>query len=240
MQNVFIIIGILIFLSFAAAIFDGVLNFGNIAGMATGGVYIAFGFLINRFDSFNQKMTALIAVLVLMLIALKMREIYVAGRTADESRKVIIVLGCRVKGNEPSTALVKRTDAAYKYLLSNPDCIAILSGGQGEDENVSEAVCMQKLLMDRGILKDRLILEDKSTSTDENIRFSLQIMTQLGLEKNVAIVTSEYHQKRAMKICERYGLDAVPVSSKTKLTLLPTFLFREYFALVKESLFKRT
>lgn len=236
MQIAFIITGAVVFLCFFIAVFDGVLNFGNIVGMVFGGGYIAVGFLLNRFDSTNQKLIAISAVCLLLLIILKMYEIYRAGKTTADSEEVVIVLGCRIKGDKPSLALVKRTDAAYRFLLNNPTSVAILSGGQGKDEKLSEALCMQKLLYDRGILKDRLILEDKSTSTDENIRFSLEIMEQLDIKKEAAIATSEYHQKRAAAICKRYGIKSSAVSSKTKLTLLPTFLLREMLGEIKEKL----
>lgn len=236
MQIALIIIGAAVFLLFAIAVFDRVLNFGNIAGMLFGIAYIVIGLLMNRTDSSNQKYIFIIALCVLLLTILKMREIYAAGKTKISSKKVIIVLGCRVRGDEPSLSLIKRVDAAYKFLLFNPESVAILSGGQGKDENISEAQCMQQFLYARGISKDRLILEDRSTSTDENIRFSLQIIETLDLDRNVAIATSEYHQKRAANICEKYGLNSTPVSSKTKWTLLPTFLLRELFAEIKEKL----
>lgn len=238
MQIAFIIIGAIVFLCFFIALFDGVLNFGNTVGMALGAGYIVLGLLINRLDSVNQKLVALSAVCLLLLIVFKMYEIYKAGKTTADREQVVIVLGCRVKGDVPSLALVKRADAAYRFLLNNPDSVAILSGGQGRDENLSEALSMQKLLYDRGIIKDRLILEDKSTTTDENIRFSLEIMAQLGMKKEAAIATSEYHQKRAAAICKKYGLRSSAVSSHTKLTLLPTFLMREIFGEVKEKIVK--
>lgn len=236
MQIALIIIGAVLFLLFAIAVFDRVLNFGNIAGMLFGIAYIVIGLLMNRTDSSNQKYIFIIALCVLLLTILKMREIYAAGKTKISAQKVIIVLGCRVRGDEPSLSLIKRVDAAYKFLLFNPESVAILSGGQGKDENISEAQCMQQLLYARGISKDRLILEDRSTSTDENIRFSLEIIETLDLDRNVAIATSEYHQKRAANTCKKYGLNSTPVSSKTKWTLLPTFLLRELFAEIKEKL----
>lgn len=65
------------------------------------------------------------------------------GKNTATNQKTLIVLGCRVKGDVPSLALQKRADAAYFYLLKNPDCVAILSGGQGKDENISEAACLK-------------------------------------------------------------------------------------------------
>lgn len=233
MQIAFIVTGVLIFLAFFISVFDRVLNLGNITGMTLGIVYIVAGFMINRLDSTNQILVGIIAFCFLMYIILSMREIFLAGRTIFAEKQTIIVLGCRVFGDKPSQALIKRTDAAYNFLLNNPNSAAILSGGQGRDENMSEAECMQKLLNDRGVSKSRLILEDRSTSTDENIRFSLEIMAELGIKKEAAIATSEYHQKRASRICDKYGLAVTPISSRTKWNLLPTFLLREMLAEIK-------
>ena len=130
----------------------------------------------------------------------------------------------------------KRADEAYFYLLQNPNSIAVLSGGQGKDENISEALCLKKLLCDRGIEAKRLYCEELSTSTDENIRFSKQIIDDNGFCSDVVIVTSEYHQFRARKICEKYGLTPYQLSSKTQPILLPTFLLRELMAIINEML----
>ena len=158
------------------------------------------------------------------------------GKNTATNQKTLIVLGCRVKGDVPSLALQKRADAAYFYLLKNPDCVAILSGGQGKDENISEAACLKKLLTDRGIAQSRLFCEELSTSTDENIRFSKKIIDENGFDTSVAIVTSEYHQLRAKHICEKNGLNFASISSKTKPLYLPTFLVRELMALINEKI----
>ena len=111
-----------------------------------------------------------------------------------------------------------------------------MSGGQGKDENISEALCLKKLLCGRGIEAKRLYCEELSTSTDENICFSKQIIDENGFSSDVVIVTSEYHQFRAHKICEKYGLTPYQVSSKTQPILLPTFLLRELMAIINEML----
>ena len=158
------------------------------------------------------------------------------GKNNTSHQKTVVVLGCRVKGDVPSVALQKRADEAYFYLLQNPNSIAVLSGGQGKDENISEALCLKKLLCDRGIEAKRLYCEELSTSTDENIRFSKQIIDENGFCSDVVIVTSEYHQFRARKICEKYGLTPYQLSSKTQPILLPTFLLRELMAIINEML----
>jgi len=226
--------GAVLFILFLLPIFEDVLNFGNIFGIISGICLLILGFAWNKMTGAAQTVFTVFMLTGFIVIAFMLIPIIRAGRTTDEKKSVIIVLGCRVKGDTPSLALVKRVDAAYDYLIKNKSCIAILSGGQGRDENISEAECMKQMLIKKGICADRLLCEDKSVNTDENIRFSLEIMEKLAIKKEAAIATSEYHQKRADMICKRYGIHAIPVSAKTKLTLLPTFLIREIFAVIKE------
>ncbi len=226
--------GAVFLILFLLPIFEDVLNFGNIFGILSGICFLILGFAWNKMTDIVQTVFTVLIIAGFIVTAVMLIPIIRAGKTTDEKKNVIIVLGCRVKGDIPSLALVKRVDTAYDYLIKNKSSIAILSGGQGRDENISEAECMKQMLIEKGICTDKLLCEDKSVNTDENIRFSLEIMEKLETEKEAAVATSEYHQKRADMICKRYGIKAVPVSSKTKLTLLPTFLIREIFAVIKE------
>lgn len=229
-----LIIGIIIIAAFLLTIFEDVFNAGNIAGIL-GGIYIiSIALLYDRINNTLWLVLFSAAVLGMVITITLMSIIYFKGRTKAEKENVIIVLGCRVKWDKPSLSLIKRVNAAYDFLNKNPNALAILSGGQGSDEAMSEAECMKRLLLEKGIDKSRLILEDKSTTTDENIAFSLKLINSLGLDKNVAVATSEYHQLRASMICKRYGLKASPQSSKTKLTILHVFLLREIFGIIKE------
>lgn len=234
MQIIFIVLAAFILIIFAVPIFHKVFNFGNAVGIFFGAALLTIGVLWQRFEPNVQLYLSIFICFILLVMIVFMSSIYNAGRSNASDQQVIIVLGCRVKGDKPSRALLGRADAAYRYLAVNPDAVAILSGGQGKDEDISEAECIRRILYDRGILNNRLILEDKSTSTDENIRFSLELMKKLGLDtQNAAIATSEYHQKRAQIICAGYGIAAKAQSSRTMPILLPTFLLREVFGLIK-------
>lgn len=229
-----LIIGILIIAAFSLTVFEDVFNAGNIAGIL-GGIYIVtIALLYGRINKTLWLVLFCIAVFGTVITITLMSIIYFKGKTKATDENVIIVLGCRVKWDKPSLSLMKRVDSAYEFLSENPKSLAILSGGQGSDEAMSEAQCMKRLLTEKGIDKSRLISEDKSTTTDENIAFSLKLINYLGLDKNVAVATSEYHQLRASMICKRYGLKARPQSSKTKLTVLHVFLLREIFGIIKE------
>ena len=85
----------------------------------------------------------------------------------------LIVPGAKVYGDQPSDALRARIDLAWDYLSRNPDTVAILSGGQGSGENISEAECMRRTLASYGLTEDRMLLEEQSTTTAENMQFSM-------------------------------------------------------------------
>lgn len=108
----------------------------------------------------------------------------------------IIVLGAKVNVTTPSGALDQRIHAAAAYLEENPDTLCIASGGQGEDEGISEAQCIYDNLVALGIEPERILLEDKSTSTVENIQNSLPLLPD-GT-RDIGIVTSDFHVFRAL------------------------------------------
>lgn len=213
-----------------------VFNSGCAVQILAGAALIFIGFRWDSLTFFQQKYLASLILLVLVIYCYFYNKIVSEGRGQTSNKSTLIVLGCRIRGDVPSLALEKRIDCAFAYLMENPDSVAVLSGGQGEDENLTEAQCMYNHLTNRGIDKSRLFLEERSVNTDENICFSLKIIEDNGLSKDVAIATSEYHQLRTKMICERYGLSASPYSSKTHPMILQVFVNREMLAIVKEKL----
>lgn len=157
------------------------------------------------------------------------------ANSLEPDASCLVVLGAGLfNGEIPSYVLQNRLVAAYNYLQTHPQSVAILSGGQGKNENISEAYAMQRWLISRGINKERLYMEDLSTSTYENIAFSLPIIQELGYETAV-IVTNDFHLLRASQISTYYGLKTQLLGAPTpKIFLVPvTYYIREYFALVK-------
>lgn len=145
----------------------------------------------------------------------------------------LIVLGCQVRGQVPSLLLRYRIEAAADYLTANPASVAILSGGQGNGEDISEAACMYQTLIAAGIDPARLYLEDQSSSTQENLRFSKALMEREGLTGPVAIVSNDFHIYRALRMAEDIGLDAEGLAAKSKYHFSrPTYVLREAMALV--------
>ena len=142
----------------------------------------------------------------------------------------MVVLGAGVHGDEPSLSLRNRIDAAYDYLTEHPDVIAVLSGGQGDGENITEAQCMFDHLTAMGIEKDRLWMEDNATSTWENLNYSLNMIEEKTGQRpeKLGVLSSEYHLFRASLFADACGVEFVGVPAKTtKISLRINYFMRE-------------
>lgn len=148
-----------------------------------------------------------------------------------EKTDAVIILGCQVRGEEPSVMLKNRLDAALDVLRENPEAVCIASGGKGDNENISEAECMRRYLIANGIEDARIIVEDKSESTEENLAFSREILGNLGISDNIMIVTSEFHQYRAAVYAKKNGLQTGSHSAKTPAWNLLNYWVREWATL---------
>ena len=147
-----------------------------------------------------------------------------------DSPEAVVVLGCQVRGEEPSVMLAKRLDAAIEVLSEYPDAVCVVSGGQGNGEGISEAEAMRRYLVKHGISEERVISEDRSTSTRENIAFSSELLKERGISRAV-IVTSDFHQYRAGIYAKRHGLTVGHHSGRTPILNLANYWVREWAAL---------
>lgn len=145
----------------------------------------------------------------------------------------LVVLGAQLKPGGPSYVLQMRLDEAYEYLIDNENTLVIVSGGQGSDEPDTEAQGMYEYLVGRGISPERIIKEDQSTDTSENIRFSMQY---LDAENNsVGIVSNNFHIFRATHLAEAAGYAEVyGLPARSHMGYLPNNMFREFFGILKD------
>lgn len=151
---------------------------------------------------------------------------------ADGTNEYAIVLGAKVKkGNIPSLALQYRLETALAYAIENPHVKLVVSGGQGSDEDIEEAVVMKNFLLENGITEERLIVENRSTSTYENLLFSQEILPDDV--KSITIITSDYHLKRAKVLAKKIGWDADVVAARTPKVVEMKVRLRERAALLK-------
>ena len=150
----------------------------------------------------------------------------------DSERDYMIVLGAAVHGDTASLSLVHRLEGVLTYMEEHPHVIAIVSGGQGPGENMTEAQCMFDWLTQRGIAPERIIMEDRATSTKENLVYSFELLRDMGVEPegHVSILSSPYHLYRAKQMARKLGVEAPGVAGHFDYPLLTANQFiREAF-----------
>ena len=163
-----------------------------------------------------------------------------SAKQPKEEADYLIVLGAKVNGTTPSLILQYRINKAAEYMKKHPDTQAIVSGGQGADEGISEAEAMKNGLLSYGIAADRILVEDQSTSTKENLDYSKEILTKAGenvKESKVIVVTTDFHVLRAVGIAREAGYEQVEgLAAKSVWYLMPTNYVREFMAVLKDKL----
>jgi len=151
---------------------------------------------------------------------------------ADGSANYMIILGAKVKpGGVPSLSLKSRLEVAVPYLVKYPQAKVIVSGGQGPDEDRTEASVMREYLEQNGIDATRIIEEDQSTSTYENLVFSKELLPKET--KKITIVSNDFHLKRAKYLAESLDFEVDVVSAKTPKSVEAKLKIRERAALLK-------
>ena len=150
-----------------------------------------------------------------------------------ENLDYLIVLGAHVDGTRLTLALLERTRRALQYLSENPRTKAVLSGGKGDGEQISEARAMYRYLTAHGIAEERLILEEKSVNTKENLAFSREKIGSIDV--SVGVVTNHFHVFRGVAIGRKCGFRKIyPVPSRYRSWRLLIYIPREILAIIKD------
>lgn len=188
----------------------------------------------------------LIMVAFVVILVVGSRIVGAMHTVPQENLDYVIVLGAQVRGTSPSLSLKKRLERAAEYAEENPGTIFILSGGQGPDEGISEAECMYQYLVTAGVPEDRLIKEDASTSTRENLTFSAEIIRGLAKDEeqsvpdtdadagiSVAILSNNFHIYRALLLAEQIGFtNASGIPADSVWFMQPHNILREICAVL--------
>ena len=135
----------------------------------------------------------------------------------DEEVEYMVVLGAKVNPDGPSVSLWDRICGAYTYLEEHPDVIAIVSGGQGSDEPITEAECMYRELALLGIDPNRIWREEESTSTWENLNYTLDLIEEKTGRRpeKLGVLSSEYHLFRTSLLAKKCGVEFVGIPART-------------------------
>lgn len=196
--------------------------------------YTLMPYVGRLFPKFAKIITIVFSLALLCGIALfcftEYHILQAAVGNENEPVDYVVVLGAKVRDNGPSVSLWDRIYAANEYLQEHPQTIAIVSGGKGEDEPITEAQAMHDELVKLGIEESRILMEDKATSTDENMRFSLDLIeAKTGSRpEKLGILSSEYHLYRSSLMAKKLGIGFVGVPAKTsRLSQLVNHAMRE-------------
>lgn len=186
---------------------------------------IIYHFIKNKFKE-NRILYKLFKISSCLLLALfiiieSMLILYPKDNVKDESNYMII-LGAAVKNNNVSLTLKGRLDTALDYLnKTNDDLYIIVSGGKGDGENISEALAMRNYLVENGLKESKIIMEDKSTNTYENFKYSKDIILNHSNKTlhdlKIKVVTSDFHSCRSSLLAKRVGFENITFFSNNSL-----------------------
>lgn len=188
----------------------------------------------NRFPKTTKVVKRVFTVLLVIgLLVVGVTEcliIHASFGDRDESCEYMLVLGAKVRSDGPSVSLMDRIKAAAAYMNAHPEVIAVVSGGKGPDEPVTEAQCMYDELIRLGIDPNRIWMEDRATSTWENLRFTLNLIEEKTGKRpeKIGLLSSEYHLFRAKLFADRCGVEAVGIPARTsRLSQMVNHFMRE-------------
>ena len=237
-------------------------RFVNVLGiilsfMLVGGILVIFRFNyyatgsqfeVMVHDIIANTMSALYLYFECMLIGVMIAAVIVTRYRLDLDKDVIIILGCGIRNDGTPTPLLKgRIDRALAHAreqkeAGGKDVVFVTSGGQGPNEVISESACMKRYLMEQGVPEDRIIEEDLSTSTFENMRFSKERLAEAGLlgpDVKIAFSTTNYHVFRSGLYARRVKMRAQGMGARTKWYFWPNAAVREFVGLLTEHRLKQ-
>lgn len=240
---VLIALGIIGALDFAYLYLSGLAtNLGNVLPGVLGAVFIIIGsfmlitgrniFLIRNIYMRN----ALIIIVVLFVCSFIIIEtliFYSAKENKTDDVDFVMILGAGLKGDRITATFKNRLDMGYDYLIKNQRVKVIVTGGKGIGETITEAEAMKKYLVNKGIDENRIIMEDKATSTMENFKYSKKLLPLSTKKYSIMIVTSDFHLFRSKILARRNRFIPYGLPAKTWSGVFINSCIREYFAVIK-------
>ena len=222
-------------------------NFGILlAYLVTAGLWI-YGLFYKPIDRFCEagfgRLLKILFFIGISIFAALLVFVAVSGYSNRPAgnEKAVIVLGAGLKKDVPSGLLQRRLDAALEYYKEHPEAVLVVTGGQGRDETIPEAEAMARYLRERGVPEEALIVENKSTSTEENLLFAKKLLKQHGIstEEPVAVVTNAFHCYRGREYARQAGFEQVSsIPASIAPESIPVCYMREVFAVLYYWVFK--
>lgn len=233
--------GILGFIHFACPYFTYHKNEGGLLGMILSGILILTGIYPEKIIPTVKKLyrahkkTWNVLFLVIFIIVTAEMTLMIRGAQEQETGRndPVIVLGSDIKPDgTPTEMVVNRLERACRYLEDNPESIVIVCDGIRMKNGMTEAQAMKNWLIGHGIEEKRILLEEKSLSTKENLENARQLLEDP--EQEVLIATNAFHQYRAQKLAHDLGMNAKPLTAPTPWYVVPTYYLRELMAIIAQ------
>ena len=178
----------------------------------------------------------------ILFILIVIAFIAVCGQvnTVTYNEDALIILGAGIRGENVTLPLMYRLNRGIEYYNKNPNAVIVVSGGQGAEEDITEALAMEKYLISCGVPKEKILKEEKATSTYENFAFSKLILDNYFKKSyKTAFITNDFHVFRAYETSKFVGIKSTHLNAKIKWYLLPITYLREFLAVMKFYIFTR-
>lgn len=236
--------GTIAFIGLILALFVYGFTFGT-ASIVTVGLFLSF-YGLTFATTANRKLGLLFVlmrvlcsmILILGVVSFSYIEalIFQSLKSNDHVNiKYAVVLGAGIQGEQPSLTLSRRLDKSIEYLNANPNAQIVASGGFGSKATISEAEVMKRYFVAHGIDEVRVFKEERSTTSDENLKYSQELLSGINGNKpqEILVFTSDYHMFRAKYLAGKYFSKVYGIASETPTGIMINYAVREYLAVLK-------
>lgn len=237
LKYAFFMIGVLLLIMGVLSNRASNLHLGIVLTYITGVLALVVGAVFNYIVLIVHWLVLAIIGMIFFAIIVFIAVLYIVGATptAKGDEDAVIVLGAGIKGREIGANLKSRLDKVYEYHKQNPKALIFLSGGKGASEEISEAEAMANYLLEKGVDKGLMILEDKSTTTQENFIYTKALFENaFNGEYNALYVTNDFHVYRSSKYAKRAGFENLRhLGSPTVWYMVAPNGIREFLAVIE-------
>ncbi len=210
------LVGLFLFINGAFMSLVSNLNLGVILTVAAGAFFLLWGIFYKKINEITKKgwpnAIKWIVITIIIIEACLVGFIAFYGQTENVkyNEDAVIVLGAGIRGDRVTVPLAYRLNAAIEYHKKNPEAVIVVTGGQGFQETVTEAYAMEQYLIRKGVDPTKIIKEEKATSTNENMRFTKEILDgYFAGDYSVGVITNNFHTYRGVQIAKIEGFKNV-------------------------------
>jgi uncharacterized SAM-binding protein YcdF (DUF218 family) len=234
LQKIIILVGVLLLINTVHMLIIQNLHAGLLLLAIIAICVFIYGMKLDKLKKAKWMHIAVAAICLICIVFSAFLSSYGRNDTVQYNEDAVIILGAGIRGEEPGRALTFRLNRALEYHMINPDAIFVVSGGQGPQEAISEALAMERYLIGKGIPAEQIIREELSTSTYENFLFSRVILEEKFPEGfSAAFATNYFHVYRAERIAEYAGLSASHMGAGISWYSVPVNYLREMMAVLQ-------